>query len=78
VGVHAQYDEPALARDGLDPVLFPTFRRFRGKVNVDGAVLVLLWLSDIAVDARELLIGLQHGARLIVVQSKEPSAFAGI
>ena len=44
--IQPQDDEPALALNGLDPVLLPALGRLRSEIDIDGSVLVLLRLID--------------------------------
>ena len=62
--VHAQDDEPALFRNGLDPVALLTLGGLGSEIDVLGSVSVLLHVLIVAVERRERLIGLQHGPRL--------------
>jgi len=70
--VEPQRDVVAPARHGLDPVLLMTRRRLWPEPDGDAAVLVHLEPRDRAVHARELLIGRQQRAGLVVVDSEGP------
>ena len=61
---------PAFSGSGLDPVGFLAFGRLVAEVDVVGTIGILHEALLVAVDARELLIGLQLGAGLVVVEGE--------
>ena len=75
--VQTQADPPALAGNGLQPVAFLPPGRLGAEVDVVGAVGVLLQGIVNAADAREPLVGLQHGAGLVVVERERPEVPGG-
>jgi len=64
--------EPALSGYGLEPVVLIAFGGFRSEIDVIGAIVVLPDPLGLAADSRELLAGLQHGARQILILSNAP------
>ena len=73
--IDAPQHVPALAGNGLEPVGFLAGRRLGAEVDVVGTVLVLDQVLLVAVDSRELLIGLQFGAGLVVIERERPEGF---
>ncbi len=70
--VEAQDREPALAGDGLDPVVLVLLRRFGSEVEIDRAVMVVAQVVAFAVAAGEPLAGLQFRSGLRVVDDDRP------
>src|SRR5512144_890408 len=70
--VETQADVPSLAGDGLDPVGLLSDWRLGTEVDVGRRVGVDGDVRLLATDARELLVGLQHRARLRVVHEDRP------
>ena len=62
--VESQYQEPALARHGLNPVLLFALGRLGREIDVGAAVGVDRHLVSFAADAWEILIGLEQRPRL--------------
>src|SRR5262249_10906068 len=75
--MRAQDHAPALAGHGLDPVALVTGRSRRREPDVVRAIAVADDALRLAADARELRIGLQHRARLIVVEHEGPELLRG-
>ena len=65
--VEAQDDAPALAGHSLNPVAFLAGGGARPEVDIRRAVGILL-NPTLAVQARELLVRLQHGSCLVVIE----------
>ena len=70
--IQAQQCVPALAGNRLHPVALLAGRRTRPEVDVDRGVGVDLESLGLAADGRPLLIGLQHGTRLVVIKDDGP------
>src|SRR6516225_8689631 len=70
--VEPQDGVPALARNGLYPVAFLAGRRFGTEVHVRRLILVNHDALLLATEAWELLVSLEHRARLIVVEHHRP------
>src|SRR5208282_1820112 len=70
--VETQEDIPALARNRLSPIVLLAGRRLRAEIDVDRTVGIDLEPLGLAADARELLVRLDHRARLVVVDDDRP------
>src|SRR5215475_1628783 len=70
--VKAKDHKPTFAWNCLNPIVFKTGRSFGTEIDIDGAVGIGLKVLAMAAHARELLIGLQERARLIVVDDDRP------
>jgi hypothetical protein len=75
--IDPQDGEPALSRQGFKPIVLIAFGGFRSEVDIIGTIVVLLNALGLATDGRELLAGLQHGARLAVIVRDCPKIFGG-
>lgn len=70
--IHSENDEPALAGNGLEPVVLVSLGSLRGEVDVSRAVIVVLDPLGLATDGGEELAGLEHRTGLCVVNRDCP------
>src|SRR5260370_24416789 len=75
--VKAEEDSPAFAGNRLHPVVLPASQSFRGEPDIHRFVVVDAETLRLAPDGRELLVGLEHGASLVVVERKGPEILGG-
>ena len=73
--VQTEQKVEAFVRTGLNPIVFPSFWCFRGKVNRGGAVIICPKTFLQAIHSGVLLIRLKHRAGLVVVNSCRPESF---
>lgn len=75
--IHTDNDEPTLAGNSLDPVVLESLRCPRTKVDCEGAILICPDALGIGVEARKLLIALEHEAGLRIVDRSCPKVCNG-
>src|ERR1700739_3598871 len=75
--VETQDRIPSLAGDGLHPIVFLVGRSLRSEINIYRTIRIDQQPLRQAADRGELLIGLEHGACLVVIQRERPEGLGG-
>ncbi len=70
--IHSPGHKPGFTWNGLQPIAFLTLGRYRAEIDIDGAISIGFHALLVAVQGRELLVGLQLAAGLGVVHRQCP------